>query len=84
MSQENVEIVQRGIEAFNRRDVDLLAELTTPDFAWFPALPGAVEADGYRGRAGMETARCDLAGTAYDQGGSWGCTVVAPGQSRLG
>jgi ketosteroid isomerase-like protein len=55
MSKETVEVVQRGIDAFNRRDVDLVAELTTPDFAWFPALPRAVEADGYRGREGMET-----------------------------
>ncbi len=26
----------------------------TPDFAWFPALPGVVEGDGCRGRAGIE------------------------------
>jgi ketosteroid isomerase-like protein len=54
MSQQNLEIVKRGIDAFNRRDVDLLAELTTADFAWIPALPGTVEADGYQGREGME------------------------------
>ena len=55
MSQENVEIIKRGIDAFNRRDVNLLAELTTADFAWFPALPRTVEVNGYRGREGMET-----------------------------
>jgi ketosteroid isomerase-like protein len=55
MSQENVDTVTRGIDAFNRREADLLAEVTTPDFAWFPALPGTVEDDGYRGREGMET-----------------------------
>jgi hypothetical protein len=54
MSHENVEIVKRGIDAFNDRDVDLLATLVTPDFAWFPALPGVVEGDGYRGREGIE------------------------------
>ena len=54
MSQENVEIVKRGIDAFNHRNVDLLATLVTPDFAWFPALPGVVEGDGYRGREGIE------------------------------
>jgi ketosteroid isomerase-like protein len=63
MSQQNVEVVQRGIDAFNRHDVDLVAELTTPDFAWFPALPGAVEADGYRGREGMETYFGEVRGT---------------------
>ncbi len=55
MSQQNVEIARRGIDAFNHRNVDLLAILTTSDFAWFPALPGIVEGDGYRGRKGIET-----------------------------
>ena len=49
-----MEIVKWGIDAFNDRNVDLLATLVTPDFAWFPALPGAVEGDGYRGREGIE------------------------------
>jgi ketosteroid isomerase-like protein len=52
--EANVEIVKRGIDAFNRRDVNVLADLTTPDFEWFPALPGTVEGDGYRGREGIE------------------------------
>jgi ketosteroid isomerase-like protein len=55
MLQENVEIVKQGIDAFNNRDVDALASLVTPDFAWFPALPGVLEGDGYRGREGIET-----------------------------
>jgi ketosteroid isomerase-like protein len=58
MSKANVEIVKRGIDAFNRRDVDALDDLTTPDFEWFPALPSAVEGErfsGYRGREGIET-----------------------------
>ena len=63
MSRERVEVIERGIDAFNRRDVDLVAELTTPDFAWFPALPAAVEADGYRGREGMETYFADVEAT---------------------
>jgi ketosteroid isomerase-like protein len=54
MSQDNVAIVKRGIDAFNHRNVDVLATLVTPDFAWFPALPGTVEGDGYRGRDGIE------------------------------
>ncbi|HWX87605.1 MAG TPA: nuclear transport factor 2 family protein [Solirubrobacteraceae bacterium] len=53
--QPNVEIIKRAIDAFNRRDVDLIADLTTPDFEWFPALPGNVEGGGYRGREGIET-----------------------------
>jgi ketosteroid isomerase-like protein len=60
---KNVEIVQRGIYAFNRRDVDLVAELTTPDFAWFPAMAEAVEAGVYRGREGIEAYFADLSKT---------------------
>ncbi len=37
MSQENVEIVERAVDAFNQRDVEAaLAELVSPDFVWFP------------------------------------------------
>jgi hypothetical protein len=43
MSAENVEIAKRGIGAFNRRDVDLVTELTTGDIEWFTATDGAVE-----------------------------------------
>lgn len=55
MSRARVEIAERGIDAFNRRDVEALAEVTALDFEWFPALPGAVEGDGYRGIQGIET-----------------------------
>ena len=55
MSQTNVEIAERGIDAFNRRDVEALAEVTALDSEWFPALPGAVEGDGSRGFQGIET-----------------------------
>jgi ketosteroid isomerase-like protein len=55
MSQAYVKIAERGIDAFNRRDVKALAEVTARDFEWFPALPGAVEGDGYRGIQGIET-----------------------------
>jgi len=34
MSQENVEIVRRGFEAYNARDFPQLANLMTPDFVW--------------------------------------------------
>jgi ketosteroid isomerase-like protein len=55
MSQENVEIVKRAVDAYNRRDVDAFAEHATADFEWFPAAARAVEAGGYRGREGIET-----------------------------
>src|ERR1700730_1166027 len=53
MSHGRVDLARRGIDAFNRRDIELLGELTTPEFEWFPALPGNVEGGGYRGRAGI-------------------------------
>ena len=55
MSQENVELAKRGVDAFNRRDLSSHEELCTPDFEWFPAFPGIVEGGGYRGRDGVET-----------------------------
>jgi len=75
MSQQNVEIAKRGIDAFNHRNVDLLAMLVTPDFAWFPALPGIVEGDGYRGREGIETYFDEISNT-------WGELRVLGGEFR--
>jgi hypothetical protein len=54
MSDQSVEIVRRGIDGYNRRDIDALGTLSTSDFIWYPALPGAVEARSYRGRNGIE------------------------------
>ena len=53
MSQENVEIVRRAYEAFNRADIDgALADLA-PDFEYTPsgAIPGVTET--YRGPEGF-------------------------------
>jgi ketosteroid isomerase-like protein len=38
MSQENVEIAQRLLDPFNRRDIDGFADATTPDFEWSPSV----------------------------------------------
>ncbi len=53
MWQENAEIVRRGIDAFNARDFDRFVAITTDDFVWVPALPGAVDREPYVGRAGI-------------------------------
>jgi ketosteroid isomerase-like protein len=55
MSQQNVEVVKRLMDAVNRRDVDTFAEITTSDFEWFPVFAARVEGDVYRGRKGIET-----------------------------
>jgi ketosteroid isomerase-like protein len=49
MSQENVEIVRRGIEAWNRRDADLWLTYAAPEIEWVPAGPAAVEQAVYTG-----------------------------------
>jgi ketosteroid isomerase-like protein len=54
MSQSNVAVVKRVIDAYNRRDLDAFDELLTPDYEWFPALVRGVEGGSYRGREGVE------------------------------
>lgn len=53
MSQENVETLRRGVDAYNRLDVSTLAEITTSDFEWFPLMVGAFESGSFRGREGI-------------------------------
>ena len=63
MSQANVEIVKRGIDAYNRRDFDAYIALATSDFEMFPALDRTVEAHSYRGHEGIETHIGDIGET---------------------
>jgi ketosteroid isomerase-like protein len=53
MSQGNVEVATGAIEAFNGRDVDAFAALTTPDFEWSPSMV-AIEGTIFHGREGIE------------------------------
>ena len=54
MSQENVEIVKRLIDAFNARDVERFAGITTADFEWVTSM-AAVEGEIFWGREGIDT-----------------------------
>ena len=54
MSQENVELVKRFVDAFNERDVETFAAMTTHDFEWTTSTM-AVEGEVFRGRAGIDT-----------------------------
>ena len=60
MSQENVEIVRRGVEAFGRADWEESVELMAPEVEWHdaPALPGARL---HRGREGVLARWRDMA-----------------------
>ena len=49
MSQAEVESLRKGIDAWNRRDVDLWLEYAAPEIEWMPAGPAAVERAVYRG-----------------------------------
>jgi ketosteroid isomerase-like protein len=50
MSQENVELVRKSIDAWNRRDRETLMSYTTSDVEWDAAGPAAVEQPLYTGR----------------------------------
>jgi ketosteroid isomerase-like protein len=49
MSQENVEIARKGIEAWNQHDAELWLSYAAPDIEWAPAGPAALERTVYRG-----------------------------------
>jgi ketosteroid isomerase-like protein len=53
VSRENVEIVRRAVAAFNQRDMERLAELTSLEFEFAPLLPALMETTTYRGRDGL-------------------------------
>jgi ketosteroid isomerase-like protein len=56
MSQENVELAERAMAAFNRRDLDIYDDLFTQDFEWLPALPHTGGGAGGVGQAARPTA----------------------------
>jgi ketosteroid isomerase-like protein len=61
MSRENVAIVRRANNAYNRRDLDDYDELFTADLEWVAALPSEVGGGSFRGREGVERYLQDLA-----------------------
>jgi len=65
MSQENVELYRRGIEAFNRRDLDAFLALAHPDVVGISRVL-AIEGDSYRGHDGTREWWRDLLGVFPD------------------
>jgi ketosteroid isomerase-like protein len=61
MSQENVELSLRLVDAWNRGDVEAVLALWDPDGGWYPALEGITEEGAYRGHAGLRQYYEDLA-----------------------
>ena len=62
MSQENVEAFKRGIEAFNRRDIEAMLDEQSSDVEWHPILQVLLggEAAVYRGHEGIRAVNEDL------------------------
>jgi ketosteroid isomerase-like protein len=56
MSQERVETVRQGIEAWNRHDFEHGADNLAEDVEWIPASPAAVEQPVYHGKADVARA----------------------------
>jgi ketosteroid isomerase-like protein len=63
MSQEDAEIAKQVVDAYNRRDIDAIVGLGTPDFEWLPATTRIVEGGGYRGRDGFEAYLVEIGNT---------------------
>jgi ketosteroid isomerase-like protein len=62
MSQENVEVVQRAVEAYNRRDVEALVAEAHPDVEWYPAILVMLSGKEtvYRGHEGIRQLMKDI------------------------
>ena len=54
MSQENVDVLKRGMECFERRDVEAAMELLDPEVEWHPAFTALLggETTVFRGHDG--------------------------------
>jgi ketosteroid isomerase-like protein len=49
VSEQNVAIVRKGIDAWNRHDAEEWLSYAAPEIVWMPAGPAAVERTVYRG-----------------------------------
>jgi ketosteroid isomerase-like protein len=89
MSEENVELSLRLIDAWNRRDVEATVALWDPEGVWYPSLEGIMEGSTYRGHAGVGQYFEDLAEFAEEGHGEFpetldlGDKVLSLGHIRL-
>jgi ketosteroid isomerase-like protein len=87
VAPNNVELVRRGLDAFNRADVDALMELCSDDVVFLPARSALY--GGYRGEEGLRRFFADNADTFevfsvhYDEIHAAGDQLVAIGSLRL-
>jgi uncharacterized protein len=87
VSEENVEVVTRAIDAFSRGDSGAFSGLTSPDIEWKVGL-AAVEGEVFRGHEGVRTYFERLGGAwsefhfLADEYRDLGDTVVVLGRLR--
>jgi ketosteroid isomerase-like protein len=53
MSQQNVEALKRGVEAYNRRDIEPFMDLFHPDAEWYPFTAQVEGDEAYNGHEGL-------------------------------
>jgi ketosteroid isomerase-like protein len=53
MSQENVDAFMRGVDAYNRRDIDPLLETSHPKAEWYPFTAQVEGDEAYHGHEGI-------------------------------
>jgi ketosteroid isomerase-like protein len=53
MSQENVSLFQKAIEAYNRRDIEAMLVLSHPEAEWYPVTAQIEGDDAYHGHEGL-------------------------------
>jgi ketosteroid isomerase-like protein len=63
VSQEHVEIAERAMDGFNRRDLDAFTHSMTADVEWFPAMERGLDRRDYRGRQGVASYSANLEAT---------------------
>jgi ketosteroid isomerase-like protein len=61
MSEENVELSKRVLEAWNRRDVEATIALADAEVVWHPVLEETIEGQPYLGHSGLRQYYEDLA-----------------------
>jgi ketosteroid isomerase-like protein len=63
VSQENVEVAERAMDGFNRRDLDAFTHSMTTDIEWLPAMERGLDGSGYRGHHGVAAYSANLEAT---------------------
>ena len=78
MSQENVELARRAIEAWNRLDLDGFMDVWHPDAEWRPAFPKGTE-----GTGSVVTGHDQIRNAWHNVRVAWSVYQVKPEEVRM-